>query len=326
MMMKRPKSQGTGKRVAIFFSRLALQYTSIAIVFLLMASSGGCTSTARELAGAAAPAAVHSSLSELNAAEDQRQLQLLADSPAFQHAGQKIGESVSVGLLNEANILANGDIVGPDRNSAGPSTSPASNIAATHPVSGLMGQLNGFVKSSVQEAFLAATDPQFKAGEEALSEAIGEGFVTGMITVLKKKGPEIGETVRIQLGPIVQQLIREQIAPAVRDMVQQQLAPAALQVWREGAVDTLKLSVRPDLQPDVQQNAQNVSVGAGHGTHQMMVESGVITSAGDLTPHWKLGVWLVASAAALLFIAFFSLLVVLNLLVIHHWRRRHAVR
>ncbi len=188
------------------------------------------------------------------------------------------------------------------------------------------GGLNGFVKSSVQEAFLAATDPQFKAGEEAMSEAIGEGFVSGMIKVLNEKGPELGETIRKQLGPIVQELIREQIAPAVRDMLQQQLAPAALQVWKQGAVETLKLTVRPDLQPDVQQNAQNISIGAGHGTHQVLMESGWVTASGELTPKVKIFTWWVMAAVGLILFSIFTLLIMLNLLVLHHWRRRNEGR
>jgi hypothetical protein len=184
--------------------------------------------------------------------------------------------------------------------------------------------LNGFVKSSVQEAFLAATNPEFRAGEEAMSEAIGEGFVSGMIDVLNKKGPDLGQTIRKQLGPIVQELIRDEIAPAVRDMLQQQLAPAALQVWREGAVETLKLSVRPDLQPEVQQNAQNMSIGAEHGTHQVMIESGLITPDGALAPRIKLYLWSAIGAIALVLIALLSLLLMLNLLVLHHLRHRNA--
>ena len=180
------------------------------------------------------------------------------------------------------------------------------------------------MKSSVQEAFLAATDPQFKAGEEAMSEAIGEGFVGGMITVLNNKGPALGDTIRKQLGPIVQELIRDQIAPAVKDMLEKQLAPAALQVWREGAVETLKLTVRPDLQPDVMQNAQNASLGATRGTHLAMIESGILAPSGELNPHVKFYLWVVLVTLGAIIIAVMCLLLMLNLLVLHHWRHRRG--
>jgi hypothetical protein len=303
------------------------------------ASAGGCASVASQAGSAAAPSAVKGALREVNAPDDQRQLQRLADSPALLRAAQTIGEGVSLGIFNEANKLAGAD-ANADVSTTSATTVPTTAPGATRPSSMPAGKtpgaaavaslagggLNGFVRSSVQEAFLAATDPQFKAGEAAMSEAIGEGFVTGMIKVLNNKGPEIGETIRKQLGPIVQELIREQIAPAVRDMLQQQLAPAALQVWKEGAVETLKLTVRPDLQPDIQQNAQNISIGAGHGTHQVLVESGWVKPSGELTRKLKIIAWSAAAVLGLILLALFSLLVMLNLLALHHWRRRNRGR
>jgi hypothetical protein len=310
-----------------------------AVIFFLLLWVGGCASTARDVGAAAAPAVVRASLHEVNEPDDQQQLQRLVNSPGFQKAGQSIGEAVVIGVFNEANKLAGTDSSATTQTSAGtpvaapggrsttrPSSMPASATPGAAAVAGLAGGggLNGFVKSSVQEAFLAATNPEFRAGEEAMSEAIGEGFVSGMIDVLNKKGPDLGQTIRKQLGPIVQELIRDEIAPAVRDMLQQQLAPAALQVWREGAVETLKLSVRPDLQPEVQQNAQNMSIGAEHGTHQVMIESGLITPDGALAPRIKLYLWSAIGAIALVLIALLSLLLMLNLLVLHHLRHRNA--
>jgi hypothetical protein len=294
----------------------------------------GCASTARDLGSAAAPAVVKASLHEVNQPDDQEQIKRLVNSQSFQHAEQSIGAGVAIGLFNEANELASG---GPTtapttqdsttQASTGTAATQASNktlrATAVMGLAGGGGGLNGFVKSSVQDAFLAATDPQFKAGEEAMSEAIGEGFVTGMIAVLNKKGPDLGDTIRKQLGPIVQELIRDQIAPATRDMVQQQLAPAALQVWREGAVETLKLTVRPDLQPDVQQNAENASIGAGHGTRQVMIDSGFLTANGALSPHIRFYFWCTIIAFGSMLAGFLCLLIMLNLLVLHHWRHRH---
>jgi hypothetical protein len=301
--------------------------SSAALVFLVCCA-GGCTSTARDIATAATPAAERAGLHEANTPDSQQQLSHLLDSPAIQHAGQSIGQGVGIGLFNQANQLASGvesaaDDSGAASRPGGPSTMPgaAAMVGLTHG-----GGLSGFVHSSVQEAFLAATDPQFRAGEQAMSESIGEGFVKGMITVLNKEGPAIGDTVHRQLGPIVQSLIRDQIAPAVRDMLQEQLAPAALQVWREGAVETLKLTVRPDLQPDVVQNAENASIGASKGTHQALVDSGFLTASGDLNPHVKLAAWTAIVAIGLVMTALFCLLVSLNLLVLHHWRRRMAKR
>ena len=313
----------------------------LSLALIVSAGAGaGCASTARDLGAAAAPAVVHAGLHEVNEADDQKELQRLADMPAFQHAGQSIGEGVGIGLFNQANKLAGGDAnASASTDAATPvatpggapgsnaSTAPASMPAAKTPgaaaimgIAGGGGGLNGFVKSSVQEAFLAATDPQFKAGEEAMSEAIGEGFVSGMITVLNNKGPALGETIRKQLGPIFQELIREQIAPAVRDMLQQQLAPAALQVWREGAVETLKLTVRPDLQPDVQQNALNASVGAAHGTRQAMTESGVLTNSGELSPHLKIPLYAAGIGVGFALLSLLTLLIFMNLIVVRYWR------
>ena len=142
-----------------------------------------------------------------------------------------------------------------------------------------------------------------------MSEAVGEGFVDGMITVLNKRGGDIGDTVRRQMDPILRDVIREQ-------------SPAVLELFRQGAVDTLKLSVRADLQPDVVRNAQNASLGASRGSHQAMVESGIIRPDGSLNARVKMYVWLALAAVGLMAVSMFSLLVLLNLLVLHHWRHR----
>ena len=284
----------------------------------------GCASAAKDVGAAATPVVVHSTLQEANQPDEQNQVQHLLNSPAVQHVGQNIGEGVGIGLFNEANKLTDGGAATANSGTTLPTTAPGAKTPGAAALVGLTsgGGLNGFVKSSVQEAFLAATDPQFKAGEAAMSEAIGEGFVTGMITVLNDKGPALGETIRKQLGPIMQELIRDQIAPAVRDMLQKQLAPAALQVWREGAIETLKLTVRPDMQPDVQRNAENASIGASRGTQQVLIESGILTASGKLNEHMRFYLWVCAAIAALIVIALVSLLLLLNLLLFYHWRHR----
>jgi hypothetical protein len=335
------------KRPGRFRSAAAVGWTAVAVLLFI----GGCAPAAKEIGAAAAPVVVRSGLHEANEADDQQQLQRLANSPGIEkigeQVGQHIGEGVAVGLFNQANKLMGDDTAAtPDTNgntpvaagattgptsgpTTGPSTGPTSAPASKTPgAAALMGTahgggMNGFVKSSVQEAFLAATNPQFRAGEEAMAEAIGEGAVRGMITVLNKEGPAIGETIRKQLGPIVQELIREEIAPAVKDMLQDQLAPAALKVWKEGAVETLKLTVRPDLSQDVMRNAENMSIGAGRGTHQDLVDSGVLSPSGGLSPHLKIYMWVGAGCVAFILLSILSLLVLLNLLVLHHWRSRH---
>jgi hypothetical protein len=288
-------------------------------ILLPLAVAGGCASSARDIGAAAAPAVVRSALHEANARDDQQQIQHLADSPAFQHAGRAVGEGVGIGLFNQVNQFAGG---GTPVAASQPTTMPGGNPGA-RAVAELTGVgLNGFVKSSVQDAFLAATDPQFKAGEEAMSEAIGEGFVSGTIKALNQKGPELAETLGKQLGPIIQELIREQIAPAVREMLQQQIAPAALQIWRDGAVETLKLSVRPDLQQDVQQNAQNASIGAARGTNQILVENRVLSTTGELNPHLKLYGTLLTGGVVLILITLITLLLLLNLIALQLLRRQ----
>ena len=297
-------------------------------VLLLATAGGGCASAVRDAAATATPVVVHAGLHEANEPDEQKQISRLADSEGLRHVGRSIGEGVGIGLFNQANQLAG---VTPDAKptpggatrpaASGPAGGPAGKVptaatpgaAAVSAIAG-GGGLNGFVHSSIQEAFLAATDPQFQAGERALAESIGEGAVDGMITVLNKRGGDIGDTVRKQLGPIVQELIREQIAPAVLEMV------------RSGAIDTLKLSVRPDLQPDVVRNAQNASLGASRGTHEALVQSGVLAPDGDLAPHLRLYIWVVAAAAGVLFLAMLSLLVMLNLLALHNWRQRRGQR
>lgn len=289
------------------------------VLLSLLCLASGCASTARDISASATPVAVRTGLHEANTPDSQQELLHILDSPAVQRTGQSIGEGVAIGLYNQTNELVDGSDM-PTTNPSTATTKPGASalLGLTHG-----GGLSGFVQSSVQEAFLAATNPQFRAGEQAMSESIGQGFVQGMITVFNKQGTAIGETVRRQLGPIVQEMIREQIAPAARDMIEKQLAPAALQVWREGAVETLQLTVRPDLQPDVMKNAENASIGASHGTHQAMIESGILTPLGNLNPQLKLYFWTVIIGVALILIALFCLLVLLNLLVLHHLRRRH---
>ena len=337
--------------------RAAAPFTALLMSLCLVS---GCASAAKDIAASATPTVVHSGLHEANTPDNQQQLQHLLDSPAIQNVGENIGKGVGIGLFNQANQLTGGGAAvatgATDANSAVPTTDPTSgpSDATSQPVAGATsrpnnvpagstpaaktpgaaavagfaggGGLGSFVNSSVNEAFLAATNPKFKEGERAMSESIGEGFVSGMITVLNKEGPALGDTIRRTVGPIMQDLIREQIAPALHDMLQQQLAPLALQVWKEGAVETLKLTVRPDLQPDVMQNAENASVGASRGTHRAMIESGVLTPSGDLSPHIRLYLGIIIVAVCLMVVALLSLVVMLNLLVLHHWRKRNQSR
>ena len=318
----------------------------------------GCASTAHDLGSAAGagaatsatPIVVKSALHEANTPDSHRQIQTLVDTGAFKAAGQSVGEGVGIGLFNEANKLTGGGAVATAATDAGspvPTTEPggattaptsrpgaagagAKPAAATPGAAAIMGLagggggINGFVKSSVQEAFLAATDPQFKKGEEAMSEAIGEGFVKGMLTVINKEGPDIGKTIQTQLGPIMQMIIRDELAPAIKDTLQNQLAPAALQVWKQGAADTLRLTVRADMQPDVQKNAENASLGASRGTTQGLINAGVLSPSGGLSPHVKFYLWAGITLAGVMVLLLFALLVMLNLLVLHYWRRRDA--
>ena len=319
--------------------------------------AGGCAAAGREIGAAAAPPLVNGALHEVNAADSQQQIQRLADSKAFQNAGQSIGKGVGIGLFDEANKLTGGGepaeaspgsganeentakgatrpTTGPGGSGARPGSQPATAAAAAKragspggaAIMGLAGGgggLNSFVKSSVQEAFLAATDPQFQAGEAKLAEAVGEGFIRGLLKVADKEGPGLGDRLRRQLGPMLRELLREQVAPAVREVIEEQVAPTILKVWREGAVDTLKLTVRPDLQPDVIQNAHNASIGASRGTHEAMVESGLLSPNGGLSGHIRAYLIVGVGALAVIALSAFSLLVLLNLLVLHHWRRRH---
>jgi hypothetical protein len=331
---------------------------SIFLWGVVLAGAGGCASSARDIGSAAAPAVVRAGLHEANTADSQREIQKMLDSPAIQRVGERVGEGVGIGLFNQVNKLSSGDAAVPSDGAAvsdaasgnpssatvgggaaGAATEAATGARATtstsQPIAGKTpgaaavmglaggGGLNGFVHSSVQEAFLAATDPQFKAGERAMAEAIGEGFVEGMITVLNKDGPALGDTLRRQVGPIMQDLIRDQIAPAVRDVLRDQVAPLALQVWKEGATETLKLTVRPDLQPDVMLNAKNASIGASRGTHEAMIEAGILTSSGDFSSGIVFYFRTAAAIAVLIVVALLSLLLMLNLLVLYHRRNRH---
>lgn len=321
-----------------------------------LASSPAAKDAGRNVAAAATPVVVRAGLHEANTPESKDELQHLIDSPAFQHAGRAIGEGVGIGLFNQANQLTGGGATasvsgnaaaaqgkagvagGAPHATTGPGSGPTSGptsgpvgtpAAAATPggaavlgLAGGGGGMGGLVHSSIQEAFMAATDPQFKEGERALSESVGEGFLQGMIAVLNKEGPELSKTIRTQLGPIVRELIREQIAPAVHDMIQQQLSPAILEVWRQGAVDTVKLSVRPDIQPDVIQNAQNASLGASRGTHDALVNAGLIDPAGGLSTHVRFFFWAGLTVGLLIVLLLLCLLVTLNLLVLRQWRAR----
>ncbi len=139
---------------------------------------------------------------------------------------------------------------------------------------------------------------------------------------MNEQGPAVGDMVRRQVGPIMQDLIKEQIAPAVHDVIDHQLSPAVLGILRQGEVDTLKLSVRPDLQPDVIQNAHNASVGASQVTHDALVNAGVVNDSGQLTAHVRLYLWVAVVGGILVVVAMLSLLVTLNLLALHYWRNR----
>ena len=319
----------------------------------------GCAATARDIGAAATPAVVHSGLHEANTADSRQQIQSLADSPAAGHIGQTIGVGVGVGLFDEANKFADqlqaagatpaGQLANAGASSSGggatsqsatQSTSQPATQPAAKPPGGLIGLLSGgsggFINSTIQEAFAAADNPKFREGEMKLSEAIGEGFVTGMITVINKQGPAIGDTVRTQIGPITQMIIKEQLAPAIADTIRNQiapvvadtlqhtLAPAALDVWKQGMVETLKLTVRPDIQPDVIQNAHNASLGASRGTHEAMVEAGLVSPSGGMSPEVKVYLWVITVGAGCISLALFTLLVILNVLAISIWRRRRS--
>jgi hypothetical protein len=136
----------------------------------------------------------------------------------------------------------------------------------------------------------------------------------------RESGPVVARIVRDRFDPILDDVARR-LGPALHDVLQQEVEPVVRDLVAECVRDTLKMPVRPENSPDVVANAHNVSLGAGQGTHDALVNLGVLDPSGRWSPPVRLALWGGTSLLALLGLATLLLLYIRIRIAWSQWRR-----
>ncbi len=218
----------------------------------------------------------------------------------------------------------------PATRAAAPATQAAASAAATtRPGAGGKGVamlestltpvIGEMVRSAVTQGLGQAADERERV--RLVAETAGDGFMTGVARAAERDGtPAVDRLLRQQVDPAVDDIVRNRLGPALNQLLVQQVAPAARQLVAECVRDTLEMPVRPENAPDVVANARNASIGASLGTHQAMIELGVLEPSGQFSAHTRLTIWGGTILLALLGLAALTLLVLRILLTLSTWR------
>jgi hypothetical protein len=318
------------------------------------AGPAGCVNAVRQASETAVPIVVDSGLGELATPRSQAQLKSIAASPAVQEAGYGVGLGIGRGILDEGSAFLGGSASKSDEpapavgvaaanqgtpapiTANAPSTRPAgaSPVTANAPTtraagSGGLGTVEAslspmigrMVRSAVTEGLAQATAPEERAQVRAVAEAAGDGFVSGMSRAADREaGPVVGRMMRDRFDPILDDVARR-LGPALHDVLQQEVEPVVRDLVAECVRDTLKMPVRPENSPDVIANAHNVSLGAGQGTHDALVNMGILDPSGRWSPPVRLALWGGGTLLALLGLATLLLLYIRIRIAWSQWRR-----
>jgi hypothetical protein len=294
-------------------------------------------STAGSAAGKAAAPAIADEIDVLDRPETQKKIIAVAESPAAQTAARDLSKSAAEGAAEEFAAIVTGN----------PATQPGDTTQAAalraefqdliH--KDVTPALNEVIHSAIEQVMqdLASRDVQIQASK--LGEAIADGAVRGSIPAFTETGsPALAEMIRAQIAPAIGDAVRQQLVQTLNEqskdsfmqtvhrLFHQELMPAVHELWDLGTSDTLLLPTRPDLAPAVRANAQNLAEGTTTGTHEALIQLGVLSSTGGLAGPAKAIAWAAGIAAVLIGLAALALLVVLCMIAIALWRRPIGVK
>ena len=322
-----------------------------------LASQSG--SAAGAAAGKTAPPAALDKIVDMDTPANRERVARIVRSETAQDASRTLGNGIGKGLIDELFAVGSGavrkqfaDLAPSDTQpaatpSAGtqPADTQSGNNASTRPSLNLgnarlerifQNQIDPMIaeiaRTFVYEGIKAGTGPEAQNGARAITRATSDGAMQGAIDALKEHGPVLKDVIVNQFGPAVGEALRQQITPWVQELrrqnfrgdihavLQEELAPTARQLWDQGAKDTLLIPTQPDIAPAVVTNSRNLSKGAGFGSHDAMIELGVLNSAGNFTLHLKLALWGGVVIAVLIGIAAAASIVLLVMMIVRMWR------
>ncbi len=280
------------------------------IVVICLFTLCGCAATVDRMAGAAGDSAARAavpaaaqSLDELTKPENQKRLTELAQSPAVEQLSVDLGHGVGRGFLDE--VIA------------------------------YLVQISPAVKRTIEQSSVDALPEGTRSTIRLVSQCVAEGATQGVMNSLVNQNPvvvrhfiadELITPVTLALDRQVNQSIdaalndnnQTKLEDLTRRMMQQ-IVPPVRQLLSDSAVDAIKLSARPDVQPAVSSNARVMSEGATAGPRDALIQLGVLNENGHITTAVRVAIG-AACAVGLM------LLVTLVIAVVALWRLAFGAR
>lgn len=189
--------------------------------------------------------------------------------------------------------------------------------------------LADMIHTAIQEALRDASGPEAQKDAAAMADAIAQGAMRG----LSQASPLLAQAIRKQLSPVIGDAIREQIELTFNDSAQQKLLllfhrlleqeiiPSVRRMWDQGATDTLLIPTRPDIRSAVVQNSHNLALGTTFGTHDALINLGILSPTGNLTGRARTAVWGICIVVALMGLASIAMSAAILMLALALWRR-----
>ena len=296
---------------------------------------GGCAPVVHDFGAAAGSGAIAGVGTELRRGDNQRAVMQMAGSPEIQTAGRSFGAGLGQGMVDEMLLDLSGQTI-PEPRVADSQATGAATIA--HPMipstqatylcfrDQIEAILAGSVRLAVRQGLDEATNSKSQSDANAMAEMIGDGATKGALTQLRRDGmPMLQDLCNSQVNPAIDNLFVNHIRPILRDFFRDDIGPAIINILRESAADALKVAVRPDNAPAVVQNARNISSGATMGSHDAMIQLGLLTPDGAITPSNRLLFWGVLGLVGLIGLVTVALLVVLVMIAMSLRRGRIAL-
>jgi hypothetical protein len=185
------------------------------------------------------------------------------------------------------------------------------------------------VHSAMDEALRDASGQEAQNDAAAMADAMAEGGMRGMSrgspllaqAIRKQLGPAIGATIREQFELTFSESMQQKILLIFHRLLEQEVIPSVRRMWDQGATDTLLIPTRPDLSAAIIQTSHNLALGTSFGTHDALVDLGVLSSTGYFTGATRVAVWGVSIVVVLMGLASAAMITVLFMIALALWRR-----
>jgi hypothetical protein len=189
--------------------------------------------------------------------------------------------------------------------------------------------LVNMIHTAMDAALRDASGPQAQKDAAAMADAMAQGIMRG----LSRASPLLAQAIRQQFGPVIGDAIREQIEVTFSESAQQkillifhrvmeqEIMPSVRRMWDQGATDTLLIPTRPDLSAAIVQNSHNLAVGTSFGTHDALIDLGILSPTGNITGAARTAICGVCIVVVLMGLAATAMTTALLMIALALWRR-----